>query len=202
MVLSESPQSTRRGPEHHAKNEVGKGQRNTKGAASGNKKRNMYPARRTHIPDADRREVQHVKRHYLPIMNNNQHVVKDIVDVHDSVNVAIESLVQNEGRTLPRIGYILLSGYHIFKANPLNSNVADPGFRTVPIFESVYSVTTTPDKLNFVPKGVWVRHTLSCEKSNKTRIFHTVSSSYMKQLESHLRVHANLFNFASVGMNP
>ena len=121
------------------------------------------------------------------------------VQLQDNAVLAIDHVLQTHGRTLPRIGYIFV-GYDMYKGNPLSSAGVDPGFLTIPVYESAYSGRTTADVLSFVPDGVWARQTLSCEKLTKTKIFQSLSS-YITELASYVGANINLFNFASAGMN-
>jgi len=97
-----------------------------------------------------------------------------------------------DGTTLPRIGYIF-SGYDIHKSNPYSTRGVDPGFRTIPIFQSNYSCTMTSDRMSILPNRVWARQTLFV-KNQRTWQFLNL------QVLISLRIHASFFSYASMGL--
>ena len=148
-----------------------------------------------------RKPKKHSRRgHRNPMrhIDSGDHTISGDVNVHDRVNLGVMNLGIGEG-TLTRIGYILV-GFDIFRGNPLSSKGVDPGFRTIPIMNAIYSGKTTSDKLNKLPDGVWARQTLSCEKSSTTRVFQSLSS-YITEMESHLGIAVDFMGYASVGLN-
>jgi len=103
---------------------------------------------------------------------------------HDNVDTRLNSAT---AVTMPNIGYVL-SGYDIYKGNPIRKGKPDPGFR-YPIFRAVYEEgNLTPDNRFKEPNGMSIQSCDgTCVLDFKSSLI-SGSKSYRKELSNKVSV--------------